>query len=109
MNIDELRDQLQQIAGPVPRATSAARAAVGTRVARARRRRNLMAGGSSALAAALVVAIVAVGLNGSNGPVKVITTTPSATSAPAEANCALGVAAVPAAQVPRAVANWAHG
>jgi hypothetical protein len=109
MNIDDLRDQLEELAGPVPSATATARAAVGTRVQRGRRRRSLIAGGTSALAVALVVAIVAIGLNGSGGPVKVGTTTPSTTTAPPVPRCALGVSTVPGAQVPNAVSAWAHG
>jgi hypothetical protein len=110
MNIDDLRDELQQLAGPVPRATSSARAAVGERVRRGRRRRNLMSGGASVLAALLVVAIVAVGLHSSNDSVNVRTTAPSATTtAPADPQCALGVKTVPPAQVPPAVAAWVHG
>jgi hypothetical protein len=109
MNIDDLRDELATLAGPVPRASAAARAAVGARVARARRRRNLMAGGSSMLAAALVVAIVAAGLSGSNGSVKVETTAPSTTTVASDSRCALGVRTVPASEVPSVVAAWADG
>jgi hypothetical protein len=104
MNIDDLRSQLDELAGPVPRATATARAAVGGRVRRARRRRNFVAGGTSALAAALVLGIVVIGLNGSNRSVNVRTTTPPATKAP---RCTLGVSTVPIAQVPSAVAAWA--
>jgi hypothetical protein len=109
MNIEELRDQLEQLAGPVPRATSAARAAVGTRVRHARRRRNLLAGGTSVLAAALVVAIVAVGIGSTGGSVKVRTTSPSATTAPTNPQCRFGAKVVPPNQVPAVVSAWNDG
>jgi hypothetical protein len=111
MNIEDLRDQLEQAAGPVPRATSAARAAVGERVRRARRRRNLMGGGASVLAAALVLAIIAVGvgLNGNNDDVRVGTTSPSPTTATANPQCRFGAKAVPRNQVPAVVSAWNDG
>ena len=102
MNIEELREQLEQLAGSPSRPTAEARDGVRRRVNRHRRRM----GATSAMAAALVVAIIGVGVwNAQDSPVKV-RTVPS-TANPLE--CRADVGTVPANQVPADVAAWADG
>ena len=109
MNIDDLREQLAQLAGPEPRPTAGARDAVRGRVRRYRRRVNLTGAVASVAVVALVVAIVGVGLRDSNNPEIVLRTSPS-TAAPArEAQCRAGVNTVPTDQVPSDVKSWAGG
>jgi hypothetical protein len=104
MNIEELREQLGELAGPTPTATTAARDTVRRRVDRHRRRLSA----TSALAAVIVVAIVGVGVwNVQDSPVKV-RTVPSTSRAP-EFECATGVMAVPKTDVPLEVYGWADG
>jgi hypothetical protein len=111
MNVEELREQLEQLAGSESRATVQAREAVRRRVRRSRRR--VSAG--SAIAVALIVAIVAAGVRSANKPsigVRTISTTTSstATAAPAAApQCRAGVRTVPAKDVPRDVRKWSGG
>jgi hypothetical protein len=103
VNLEELRDQLEQLAGPETRATAAARDAVRRRVGRHRRRM----GATSAVAGALVIAIVGVGLLKAQDSQVKVRTVPSTAPPP---NCRLGdVGTVPANKVPADVAAWSHG
>lgn len=105
MNIEELREQLEQLAGLPSRPTAEARDGVRRRVNRHRRRM----GATSAMAAALVVAIIGVGVwNAQDSAVKV-RTVPSTTSRAHEIGCETGVETVPANEVPSDVAAWADG
>ena len=105
MNIEELREQLEQLAGLPSRPTAEARDGVRRRVNRHRRRM----GATSAMAAALVVAIIGVGVwNAQDSAVKV-RTVPSTSSRAHEIGCETGVETVPANEVPSDVAAWADG
>jgi hypothetical protein len=64
MNIEELRQQLEDLAGPEMRANSAARDAVRGRVRRARRRNGTRAAIASVVVVAVVVGLIGVGLRG---------------------------------------------
>jgi hypothetical protein len=106
MNIEELREQLAQAAGPEPRATSEARDAVRGRVRRHRTRVGVTSALASVLVVALVVAIVGAGLHDSVNSDIVLRTTPSTT---APVGCASGIGTTPAKDVPTDVRAWAHG
>ena len=108
MNIDDLRGQLANLAGPEPRPTAQARDAVRARVRRTRRRHQMTGALSTVLAAALVVGIIGLGLNGSDGTVQVRTTSPTSTPT-ASGQCRFGAKVVPPNQVPPEVAKWASG
>jgi hypothetical protein len=102
MNIEELRAQLEQMAGPEPRPTGDAREAVHRRVRRARRR----AGAMTATAAVLVIAIVVAGIHvAQDSPVRVRTLESTTPTTPAE--CTTSPPTVPPADVPSDVAKWA--
>lgn len=103
MNIEELREQLDLLAGPAS-VTPDAREGVRHRVRRTRRR----ASATSAMAAVLVVAVVAVGVRDARRSPIDVKTVASSTAAPA-ASCRPGVGTVPAKDVPRDVAKWADG
>jgi hypothetical protein len=105
MNVEELREQLDLLAGPEVHTTTDARERVRRRVGRHRRR----IGATSALAAGLVVAIVGVGvLNTRDSQVKV-RTVPSTAPRAHEIDCKTGVGTVPANEVPADVAAWSQG
>ena len=101
MNIDELRDELDLLAGPPPPPTVVVRAAVRRRV---RRRRTRSFAGLTLTAVVLgVVAVAGVGAStGDRAPVKLKAAAPGA-------GCASGPEPVAAASVPPDVAAWAHG
>ncbi len=106
MNVEELRSELEALAGPVPSATDAARDAVGRRVRRARRR----TGAISAMAGVVVAALVAGGVvatTRSQPGVKVRTTSPPTTVTPSAPECVSGVTTVPSTDVPADVAALA--
>ena len=101
MNIEELRDELDVLAGPPVVATVEARAAVRRRV---RQRRTRSFAGLTVTAVLVgVLAFAAVGASSDDGPpVKVKVAAPGAA-------CTSGPAAVAAESVPPDVAAWARG
>jgi hypothetical protein len=105
MNLDDFRAQLEQLAGPEPSPTTAAREAVGRKVRRTRRR----TGAITAAAAVLVVAIVVAGINAAqDSPVRVRTlNTTTPTTPTTAAQCTMLPPIVPQAEVPSDVAAWA--
>lgn len=103
MNVEELREQLEQLAGPQAEAPTDARAAVRRRVARHRRR----AGVTSLVAALLVVGIVGVGVRAIEDPPVRVSTAPSTAAPRRDVPCLTGVKTVPAKDVPADVARWA--
>jgi hypothetical protein len=106
MNIDELRAQLEQLAGPEPSPTEGAREAVRGRVRRARRRTTLV----TAVAGVLVITIVVAGVHAAqDSPVGVRTLGSTTPTVPTGSECAVIPPAVPAADVPSDVSAWAHG
>jgi hypothetical protein len=107
MNIDDLRDELAELAGPEVRSTAQARDSVRARVRRTHRRQRVTGALSTVLAAALVVGIVGVGLNGKDDGVRVRTTSP--TTALPNPECRFGAKTVPRNRVPAAVSAWADG
>jgi hypothetical protein len=100
MNIDELRSELDALAGPPALPTVEVRAAIRRRV---RRRRTRSLAGLTVTAAVVgVLAVAAVGASSDDGPsVNVKVAAPAA--------CASGPAPVAAESVPPDVAAWAHG
>jgi hypothetical protein len=105
MNIDDLREQLERIAGPAPHLTTEARRQVRGRVTSARRKRSAISG----VSAIVVAALVAVGVRTateSKSSVRTINSTTASTAAPGP-QCDLGIATVPTDQVPSDVAKWA--
>jgi hypothetical protein len=104
MNIEELRAQLEQLAGPEPSPTAGAREAVHRRA----RRQRLRMGAMTATATVLVVAIVVAGVHAAQeSPVSVRTLTSTTASAPAGLECTVIPPTVPAAEVPSDVSKWA--
>ena len=101
MNIDELRNELDALAGPPVLPTVEVRAAVRRRV---RRRRTRSLAGLTVTAALVgVLAVAAVGASSDDGPsVNVKVAAPGAA-------CASGPAPVAAESVPPDVAAWGHG
>jgi hypothetical protein len=101
MNIDQLRDELELLAGPPVPPSVEARAAVRRRVRR--RRTRSIAGLTGTAVVVGVLAFVGVGASSSDrAPVKVKTAAPGAA-------CASGPAPVAPEFVPPDVAAWAHG
>jgi hypothetical protein len=109
MNVEELREQLEQLAGPLRRATPEAREGVRRRVRRSRRRMSVGTAAASVLVAVLVVAIVGAGLRDSKNPTLGLRTVPSTNPPAGTPDCRPGVRTVPENDVPRDVAAWAHG
>jgi hypothetical protein len=110
MNVEELREQLELLAGSEPHATAKARDAVRRRVRRSRRRVSAV----SAISGALAIAVVAAGVRSANkqsiGVRTISTTTTSTISAPAGVSeCRSDVRTVAAANVPSDVRAWSGG
>jgi hypothetical protein len=106
MNIEDLRAQLEQVAGPERRPSGDAREAVHRRVRRARRRTSAI----TAIVGVLVVAIVVAGVHAAQeSPVGVRTLGSTTASAPTGSECTLSPPTIPAADVPSDVASWAGG
>jgi hypothetical protein len=102
MNIEDFRAQLEQMAGPEPSPTTAAREAVQRRVRTARRR----TGAITATAAVLVIAIAVAGVHAAqDSPVRVRTLNSTTPTTPPE--CTTSPPTVPPADVPTDVAKWA--
>ena len=109
MNVDELRDQLDELAGPEPRATPTRAKRCARRVRRrappAQRDRPRM---SPSLAAVLVVAIVAAGVRRLDTPGSRAHARRRSTTVPPSSAMPLSASrAVPPSDVPSDVAAWA--
>jgi hypothetical protein len=102
MNTDELRTELDAIAGPPPAPTRAARDAVDRRVRRLRRRTGLVTGGLAVIVGVVLAAGALDATSGSGGP-------PDVVVSPASDSCRRLPRAVPGRVVPPEVRRWADG
>ena len=107
MNLEELRAELDQLAGPEVLVTADVRGAVRRRADRARRRFGAMAATATVVVGVLVAVLVSGALRGGNNSNVVVLTVP--TTAAASDICAAHIATVPAKDVPVDVAAWARG
>jgi hypothetical protein len=107
MNLDELRAELDRLAGPEVLATDDVRGAVRRRADRARHRFGAMAATATVVVGVLVAVLVGAALRGGDSSnVDVLTVPPTTAVGPA---CGAHLATVPAKDVPPDVAAWAQG
>ncbi|HEY5013132.1 MAG TPA: hypothetical protein VIK61_10565 [Acidimicrobiia bacterium] len=108
MNLDELRAELDRLAGPEVLATDDVRGAVRRRADRARRRFGAMAATATVVVVVLVAVLVGGALRSGDGSnIKVASVPPTTTVA--DHSCDSHVAITPANDVPSDVAAWAQG
>jgi hypothetical protein len=105
MNVEELREQLEQAAGPEPRVTPEAREGVRRRVRRSRRRM----GAVSTTAAVLLAVLVGAGVRAARNPTVEVRTVPATVAPAPPPDCLPGIRTVPKNEVPLDVFAWAHG
>jgi hypothetical protein len=105
MNVEELREQLDQAAGPEQRVTPEAREGVRRRVRRSRRRM----GAVSATAAVLVAVLIGAGVRAARNPMVEVRTVPATVAPAPPSDCRPGIGTVPKNEVPLPVFGWAQG
>jgi hypothetical protein len=112
MNLEELRAELDRLAGPEALPTGDVRAAVRRRADRARRRLGATAATATVVVGVLVAVLVGGALRGGNrSNIDVLTVPPTATTTAdlIDHVCDPHVAVTPATDVPADVASWAQG